>query len=137
VDPNSIIGDLFNTTNNGQLTNLSESIDPCDFYIKRKCLKAADYNTIIDITCPILSYSPDVDSGLSYNDGIYRIKLASKGIANVSAEASDTLYNSYKNSNYWFLHENSISDIFPKDLFEATLNKDLKTFPTSSKPGYL
>ena len=137
VDPNSISGDLFNKASGGQLTELSKDIDPCDYYIKRQCLQAADYKTSIDITCPILSYSPDVNSNLSYNNGIYRIKLASKSIANVSAEASDTLYNSYSNSNYWFLHENSISDIFPKDLFEATLNKDLKTFPTSSKPGYL
>lgn len=139
VDPNSITGDICKKTNNGeeQLTDLSKSIDPCDYYIKRQCLQAADYKTTIDITSPIISYSPDVNSNLSYNSGIYKIKLASKSIANVSAEASDTLYNSYKNSNYWFLHENSISDIFPKDLFEATLNKDLKTFPTSSKPGYL
>jgi hypothetical protein len=35
------------------------------------------------------------------------------------------------------LHSDKYESVFPKDLFEATLNKSLKQFPSSNKPGQL
>jgi hypothetical protein len=40
-------------------------------------------------------------------------------------------------SNYWFLHSASPQHVLPKDLLTASLNNNLKQFPTDSKPGYL
>jgi hypothetical protein len=58
---------------------------------------------------------------------------------------SNSLYNGQEftyrgtnsQSNYWYLHSNTPQSYFPKDLLSATLNKNLKTFPANSKPGYL
>jgi hypothetical protein len=35
------------------------------------------------------------------------------------------------------LHNDEYESVFPKDLFEATLNKSLKQFPSSNKAGQL
>jgi hypothetical protein len=40
-------------------------------------------------------------------------------------------------SNYWYIHTDSPTSIFPKDLLTATLNQNLKQFPSNGKPGYL
>ena len=45
--------------------------------------------------------------------------------------------NAEKKSQYWFLHTSTPGDVFPSDLFNATLNKSLKQVPTSNKPGQL
>jgi hypothetical protein len=42
-----------------------------------------------------------------------------------------------RESNYWFTHTPHSSLAFPKDLMTASLNNNLKRFPTTYKPGYL
>ena len=147
INPNDIVGSLYKQTEKPELVDLNlESIDPCDCYIQRNCIippyTSTDviHNNSINlkgITSPIISYSPDIKSDFTFNKGIYKIKLSSKSITNVETEASGSLYKHQKDSKYWFYHTNDLSKVFPSDLFEATLNSDLKTFPTDSKPGYL
>ena len=150
VPTNEIAGDIYNeNTHKPPIIPSGEefvNVDPCDYYIKRVCIQppysASDFAwnrplKYSEVTSPIISYSPNIISSHTFNKGIFKVKLASKSIANVETEAPKSLYESQSGSNYWFHHTYDISQIFPSDLFEATLNGNLKSFPTDSKPGYL
>ena len=149
VQTNQIAGDIYDENDDPLIIPSGEesvNIDPCDYYIKRFCIQppytASDFVSgeplkQLEVTSPIISYSPNIISSHTFNKGIFKVKLASKSIANVETEAPKSLYESQSGSNYWFHHTYDISQIFPSDLFEATLNGNLKSFPTDSKPGYL
>ena len=151
VRTDEIVGNLYNeVTHKSPVISPGSTfveIDPCDYYTERFCIippyKCSDLlysNPIKDarITAPIISYSPNTEKrNLTFNKGIFKLKLASKSVTNVETEAPSFLYEAQGDSNYWFYHTDNISHIFPSDLFEATLNKSLKSFPTDSKPGYL
>lgn len=142
------------------------NFDPSDCILKRYVLKSRLNKTTIadasiqtnwspstsltwdEITTPILTYADDVTapSTLTHKRGIYQFKLHTTNEQGTKSIAlSSPLYNSQEFtysgsnhlSNYWYLHSDTPQDYFPKDLLSATLNNNLKIFPTNSKPGSL
>ena len=146
-------------------TNGDPDFDPNDCILTRYVLTSRlDPSTIPDaatqtnwapttltwdeINTPIITYSDDVKcpSTLTHKKGIYSFNIHSTNEQGSRCiPQSNSLYNGQEftyggvnsQSNYWYLHSNSPQSYFPKDLLSATLNKNLKTFPTNSKPGYL
>ena len=130
--------------------SFSNSSDPSDFILKRRVAYKSGYT---DIYTPLISYAPDfTNSSVSLHGvegsidlfstkGIYKMSLLSTNTNGQKVEDSLTNCQVYgdsgNRSKYWFTHSNSISNIFPKDLLMATLNSDLKQFPSSNKPGRL
>jgi hypothetical protein len=103
---------------------------------------------------PLLSYNsniskiklcdPDESISLFSSKGVYSLDLYSRHDNSsdilVSSLSSPQLYqyrDGFVESNYWYLHTESPTNVFPKDLLTATLNQNLKQFPSNGKPGYL
>lgn len=129
------------------------SVDPSDFILKRRVVDINNELRYTDIYTPLISYSPDfTDSKVSLYEcaepvdlfstkGIYKMSLLSTNTNGQKVENSLTNCQIYgddgERSKYWFIHSDDPSGIFPKDLLTATLNSDLKQFPSSNKPGEL
>ena len=124
--------------------------DPSDFILQRRVVNGNGYT---DIYTPLISYAPDFTDttidlygnadtvNLFSTKGIYKMSLLSSNTNGQKVEESllnCQVYGSAgERSKYWFVHSNSFQNIFPKDLLTATLNSDLKQFPSSNKPGKL
>ena len=152
IDPNDLKG-ILHTKNSGLS---GPDGDPCDIVLERQiCNGFRPSGTAIPMSLysPVISYSVNsadyvqIDGSKSINirkKGIYKLNLYSSPEQGKSILASDSLLSSQaygpngeNKSQYWFLHTDSPTSVFPKDLFNATLNKDLKQVPVSNKPGKL
>lgn len=127
--------------------------DPSDFILQRRVIDSSSTSGYTDIYTPLISYSPDFTDPTIYlqeknypvdlfsTKGVYKMSLLSSNTNGQKVEESLLNCQVYgddgERSKYWFIHSNSFQDIFPKDLLTATLNSDLKQFPSSSKPGKL
>ena len=127
--------------------------DPSDFILYRRVIDSSSTSGYTDIYTPLISYSPDFTDTTIYlqeknypvdlfsTKGVYKMSLLSSNTNGQKVEESLLNCQVYgddgERSKYWFIHSNSFQDIFPKDLLTATLNSDLKQFPSSNKPGKL
>lgn len=160
IDQSDIKGQVFRKYSGLSHDWESNNVDPNDVVIARNVITGS--NSINPIYTPLVSYNwgytykPGEMSISIQNQGIKKVNLFStKGVYNLrlftqhdnigEMEAPESLLtrqcysinNETRQSNYWYLHARYPQSIFPKDLFEATLNKDLKQFPSSNKPGYM
>ena len=130
-----------------------DATDPSDFILQRRVVDSSSESGYTDIYTPLISYSPDfTDTTIKLQErekladlfstkGVYKMSLLSSNTNGQKVEESLLNCQVYgddgERSKYWFIHSNSFQDIFPKDLLTATLNLDLKQFPSSNKPGKL
>ena len=130
-----------------------DAADPSDFILQRRVVDSSSESGYTDIYTPLISYSPDfTDTTIKLQErekladlfstkGVYKMSLLSSNTNGQKVEESLLNCQVYgddgERSKYWFIHSNSFQDIFPKDLLTATLNSDLKQFPSSNKPGKL
>lgn len=131
--------------------------DPCDIVLERQICNTITPDGRIysnSLYSPVISYSANSEDNIYIDEleyprfirkkGIYKLNLYSSPEEDKSVIASENLLSSQvygpngeNKSQYWFLHTDSPTTVFPKDLFNATLNKDLKQVPVSNKPGKL
>lgn len=152
IDPKNLKG-ILHTKNSGLS---GPDGDPCDIVLERQIcsgFKPDKTANSVSLYSPVISYSVNsadqvqIDGSKSVNirkKGIYKLNLYSTPEQGKSILAGDNLLSSQvygtngeNKSQYWFLHTDSPTSVFPKDLFNATLNKDLKQVPVSNKPGKL
>ena len=152
INETDLIGQKFKK--NSGLSPSPES-DPSDIILGRDVIRytagQAEKQTLYT---PVLSYNSNISKILLQGDqketdlfsskGIYSLELYSRhdNSSDIPANSLSSLQiyqhdGDFKESNYWYLHTASPTDVFPKDLLIATLNKDLKQFPSNNKPGYL
>lgn len=139
--PGDVIGEIY--TENDPVTSTKDTNDPADTRIRRWVLNSSENSK--GITSPFLSFSStDNPENLTYTKGIYSVRLHStsgNSTSAVDAAGGDLLkkqmLDNGQESNYWFTHTPHSSLAFPKDLMTASLNNNLKRFPTTYKPGYL
>ena len=124
--------------------------DPCDIILKRTVIKDFATSTTESIYTPLISYNDPVPTTVNLvtegiiplfsHKGIYKLDLFSTN-ENGSIPAGDALLERQVFhggiSNYWYLHTDNPTTVFPSDLLNATLNSNLKQFPSSNKPGKL
>ena len=157
VDTNDLVGTLHYKESSLSGSGGRPSGDPSDIVLSRKVVRwDGNSSSLINLYTPLISYSnPEVKNvkiplisnipievPLFSTKGIYSLDMYSTNV-NGSKKVSGPLispqwYNDNginTESKYWYLHTNKA--VFPKDLFEATLNKSLKQFPSSNKPGQL
>lgn len=131
----------------------TSNTDPSDFILQRRVVDpSSESKKYTDIYTPLISYAPDFTDlkidlygqgtvDLFSTKGIYKMSLLSSNTNGQKVEESllncQVYGNSGKKSKYWFIHSDFPSNVFPKDLLTATLNSDLKQFPSSNKPGKL
>lgn len=142
-------------------TKISELVgngnDPCDIILERQVFNGFGPNDSIktlSIYSPVISYSSDSKDQIELTGLVNPVTVRKKGLYNLnlysffeqgkSTVANQNLLsaqvygdNGDKTSQYWFLHTNYPTSVFPKDLLNATLNKNLKQVPVSNKPGKL
>lgn len=153
IDRNNLKGILHTKT-----SGLSgQENDPCDIVLERQICSTITPRGVVSVPLysPVISYSTNSEDNVYIDElesskfirkkGIYKLNLYSSPEEGKSVIASENLLSSQvyefegenKKSQYWFLHTDSPTTVFPKDLFNATLNKDLKQVPVSNKPGKL
>ena len=153
IDPNKLKG-ILHTKNSGMSV---QNGDPCDIVLEKQVyngLLTKDSVGYDSLYSPVISYSTNSEDTV-YIDGtnqstnirkkgIYKLNLYSSPEEGKTVMASENLLSSQaygpngeNKSQYWFLHTDVPTTVFPKDLFNATLNKDLKQVPVSNKPGKL
>lgn len=151
INENDIKGASVLYKNSSELLNKDK--DPSDFILKRTvAIKGG--TDVKPLYTPLISYAPDYNKEeepisiagtpnkvpLFSTKGIYKMSLFSTNTNGQKVEDSlmnRQIYDAGQQSEYWFLHTDEVSDIFPKDLLTATLNQGLKQFPSSNKPGKL
>lgn len=129
--------------------------DPNDIILGRDVIQYIDGKaTKQTLYTPVLSYNSNISkiqlqgdqkkTPLFSSKGIYSLELYSRHDNSSDIPANSLSFpqiyqhdGDFKESNYWYLHTASPTDVFPKDLLTATLNQDLKQFPSNNKPGYL
>lgn len=131
--------------------------DPSDIVLSRKVIVSRDSNNnpiLKDLYTPLISYADSEDKKVqllqktrSTNEvdlfstkGVYSLDMYSTNVNGSKKVSGPLTYPQQYNggaSKYWYLHSDNYESVFPKDLFEATLNKSLKQFPSSNKPGQL
>lgn len=157
VDTNDLVGTVHYKDSALSGNGGKPSGDPSDIVLSRKVVRwDGNSRSLINLYTPLISYSnPEVKNvkiplipnipievPLFSTKGVYSLDMYSTNV-NGSKKVSGPLtspqwYNDNginTESKYWYLHTDK--DVFPKDLFEATLNKALKQFPSSNKPGQL
>lgn len=154
IDPDKLKGKLH--TKHSDLSG--QKNDPCDIVLERQIYNGLpimkDSVYFDSLYSPVISYSTNSEDAVCIDGsdqstnirkkGIYKLNLYSSPEEGKSVIASENLLSSQaygpngeNKSQYWFLHTNFPTTVFPKDLFNATLNKDLKQVPVSNKPGKL
>ena len=153
IDPNNLKG-ILHTKKSGLSV---QDKDPCDIVLERQICNTITSDGRIysnSLYSPVISYSTNSEDNVYIDEleyprfirkkGIYKLNLYSSPEEGKSVIASDNLLSSQvygpdgeNKSQYWFLHTDYPTTVFPKDLFNATLNKDLKQVPVSNKPGKL
>lgn len=153
IDPDNLKG--IRHTKRSDLSGQGD--DPCDIVLERQiCNAIASDNRVYSssLYSPVISYSTNSEDNVQIDEleyprfirkkGIYKLNLYSSPEEGKSVTANENLLSSQvyglngeNKSQYWFLHTNSPTTVFPKDLFNATLNKDLKQVPVSNKSGKL
>lgn len=158
VDETGLVGQKFKK-NSG--LSPSSTDDPSDIILGRDVITYANGKPEKKtLYTPLLSYNsniskiklydpndpddPDESISLFSSKGVYSLDLYSRHDSSsdilAGSLSSPQLYqdgDGFVESNYWYIHTDSPTDVFPKDLLTATLNQDLKQFPSNNKPGYL
>lgn len=126
--------------------------DPSDIVLSRKVIGFA--GRTYSLHTPLISYVDPEDKkvqllqqtgstnevNLFSTKGVYSLDMYSTNVNGSKKVSGPLTYPQQYNggaSKYWYLHNDGYESVFPKDLFEATLNKSLKQFPSSNKPGQL
>lgn len=153
IDPTTLVGERL--TKDSDLSGPEN--DPSDIILKREVLvkpiSGQEGRQSTSIYTPLITYAHNLDEHIikeSINSnhsielfstkGLYSLNLYTSNENGVFLAPSSLLSpQNYEEevSDYWYLHTNDISSIFPKDLMEATLNNALKQFPSQNKPGKL
>lgn len=157
VDVSSLIGTKHYKESSLSGNGGKPSGDPSDIVLSRKVVVSRDSNNnpvLKDLYTPLISYADSEDKKVqllqqtrSTNEvdlfstkGVYSLDMYSTNVNGSKKVSGPLTYPQQYNggvSKYWYLHNDEYESVFPKDLFEATLNKSLKQFPSSNKPGQL
>lgn len=156
VDTNDLVGTLHYKASALSGDGGKPDGDPSDIVLSRKVVSRNSSNNPVlkDLYTPLISYADSEDKKVqllqqtrSTNEvdlfstkGVYSLDMYSTNVNGSKKVSGPLTYPQQYNggaSKYWYLHNDEYESVFPKDLFEATLNKSLKQFPSSNKPGQL